>query len=264
MPVPLRRFSQNWLANDELAVALVRSMKPRSGDHFLEIGGGEGRMTRALLQHDVRVTTIEVDKRCCETLEALARNSAGKLSVIHSDILEYDPPKSNGHELRFVGNLPYAIASPILRWTVEHHKIVSDAYYMVPMDIAKRILAAAGSSERALLSVLIGWFFDGKMLRRLGPGAFRPEPKIKSAFVRLQPHEPPSCAARRQHWETVVQGSFAHRRKTLLNSLRQSGWQRDEIERALAAVDIDISTRAESLKVIQFARLAEELPELVQ
>ncbi|HJO29532.1 MAG TPA: 16S rRNA (adenine(1518)-N(6)/adenine(1519)-N(6))-dimethyltransferase RsmA [Acidobacteriota bacterium] len=264
MPVPLRRFSQNWLANDELAVALVRSMKPRSGDHFLEIGGGEGRMTRALLQHDVRVTTIEVDKRCCETLEALARNSAGKLSVIHSDVLEYDPPKSNGHELRFVGNLPYAIASPILRWTVEHHKIVSDAYYMVPMDIAKRILAAAGSSERALLSVLIGWFFDGKMLRRLGPGAFRPEPKIKSAFVRLQPHEPPSCAARRQHWETVVQGSFAHRRKTLLNSLRQSGWQRDEIERALAAVDIDISTRAESLKVIQFARLAEELPELVQ
>jgi len=239
-------------------------MKPRSGDHFLEIGGGEGRMTRALLQHDVRVTTIEVDKRCCETLEALARNSSGKLSVIHSDVLEYDPPKSNGHELRFVGNLPYAIASPILRWTVEHHKIVSDAYYMVPMDIAKRILAAAGSSERALLSVLIGWFFDGKMLRRLGPGAFRPEPKIKSAFVRLQPHEPPSCAARRQHWETVVQGSFAHRRKTLLNSLRQSGWQRDEIERALAAVDIDISTRAESLKVIQFARLAEELPELVQ
>ena len=132
------------------------------------------------------------------------------------------------------------------------------------MDIAKRILATAGSSERGLLSVLIGWFFDGKMIRRLGPGAFRPEPKIKSAFVRLQPHEPPSCTARQQHWETVVQGSFAHRRKTLLNSLRQSGWQRDEIERAVAAVDIDISARAESLKVIQFARLAEELPELVQ
>ena len=221
-------------------------------------------MTRALLQHDVRVTTIEVDKRCCETLETLARNSAGKLSVIHNDVLEYDPPKPNGPELRFVGNLPYAIASPILRWTVKHHKIVSDAYYMVPMDIAKRILAPAGSSERALLSVLIGWFFDSKMVRRLGPGAFRPEPKIKSAFVRLQPHEPPSCTARQQHWETVVQGSFAHRRKTLLNSLRQSGWQRDEIERALAAVDIDISARAESLKVIQFARLAEELPELVQ
>ena len=239
-------------------------MKPQSGDHFLEIGGGEGRMTRALLQHDVTVTTIEIDTRCCETLEALARNSAGRLSVIHSDVLKYDPPASSGSQLRFVGNLPYAIASPILRWTVKHHKIVSDAYYMVPMDIAKRILATAGSSERGLLSVLIGWFFDGKMIRRLGPGAFRPEPKIKSAFVRLQPHEPPSCTARQQHCETVVQGGFSHRRKTLLNSLRQSGWQRDEIERAVAAVDIDISARAESLNVIQFARLAEELPELIQ
>jgi len=239
-------------------------MKPQSGDHFLEIGGGEGRMTRALLQHDVTVTTIEIDTRCCETLEALARNSAGKLSVIHGDVLEYDPPASSGPELRLVGNLPYAIASPIMRWTVKHHKIVSDAYYMVPIDIAKRILAPACSSERALLSVLVGWFFDGKMIRRLGPGAFRPEPKIKSAFVRLQPHEPPACTARQQHCQTVVQGSFAHRRKTLLNSLRQSGWQRDEIERAFATIGIDMGARAEALRVIQFARLAEELPELIQ
>lgn len=239
-------------------------MKPQSGDHFLEIGGGEGRMTRALLQHDVTVTTIEIDTRCCETLEALARNSAGRLSVIHSDVLKYDPPASSGSQLRFVGNLPYAIASPILRWTVKHHKIVFDAYYMVPIDIAKRMLARAGSSERTLLSVLVGWCFDGKVIRRLGPGAFRPEPKIKSAFVHLQPHEPPVCTAHQQHRQAIVQGGFAHRRKTLLNSLRQSGWQRDEIERAFATIGIDMGARAEALRVIQFARLAEELPELIQ
>jgi len=271
MPIPLRKFSQNWLANDELAIALVGSIQPHDGDHFLEIGPGEGRMTRALLQHHVKVTAIEVDKRCCEALEALADDSDGRLSVIHRDVLNLDPttlsePGGIGGlrkpGLRFVGNLPYAIASPILRWTAKHHDVVRDAHYMVPADVAERALAAAGSSARGLLSVLVDWFFDGKVVRRLGPGAFRPQPKIESAFVRLTPHEPPACAAENPHHRAVVQGSFAHRRKTLVNSLRQSGWERDDIEVALAAAGIDAGARAEVVEVAQFARLAEELPEL--
>lgn len=265
VPIPLRRFSQNWLVNDELAIALVRSMQPRDGDHFLEIGPGEGRMTRALLHHDVRVTAIEVDERCCEALEALAGGSVGRLSVIQRDVLDFDPAGLGGPDetrLRFVGNLPYAIASPILRWTTKHHDLVLDAHYMVPADVAERMLAAAGSPARGLLSVLVGWFFDGEVVRRLGPGAFRPQPKIESAFVRLAPHEPPACTAGKLHRRAVVQGGFAHRRKTLVNSLRQSGWQRDDIEVALAAAGIDAGARAEAVEVAQFARLAEELPEL--
>ncbi len=271
VPVPLRRFSQNWLVNDELATALVRSIQPHEGDHFLEIGPGEGRMTRALLQHHVKVTAIELDKRCCKALEALADDSDGRLSVVHSDVLDFDPttlsePGGIGGlrkpGLRFVGNLPYAIASPILRWTAKHHDLVRDVHYMVPADVAERMLAAAGSSARGLLSVLVGWFFDGKVVRHLGPGAFRPQPKIKSAFVRLTPHEPPACAAENPHRRAVVQGGFAHRRKTLANSLRQSGWERDDIEVALAAAGIAAGARAEVVEVAQFARLAEELPEL--
>ena len=235
VPVPLRRFSQNWLVNDELATALVRSIQPHEGDHFLEIGPGEGRMTRALLQHHVKVTAIELDKRCCKALEALADDSDGRLSVVHSDVLD---------------------------WTAKHHDLVRDVHYMVPADVAERMLAAAGSSARGLLSVLVGWFFDGKVVRHLGPGAFRPQPKIKSAFVRLTPHEPPACAAENPHRRAVVQGGFAHRRKTLANSLRQSGWERDDIEVALAAAGIAAGARAEVVEVAQFARLAEELPEL--
>ena len=140
--------------------------------------------------------------------------------------------------------------------------VVRDAHYMVPADVAERMLAAPGSSARGLLSVLVEWFFDGEVVRRLGPGAFRPQPKIESAFVRLTPHEPPACAAGKPHRRAVVQGGFAHRRKTLVNSLRQSGWERDDIEVALAAAGIDAGARAEAVEVAQFARLAEELPEL--
>lgn len=262
MPAPLRRFSQNWLANDELAEALVRVIAPQQGERFLEIGPGEGRLTRALLAHDIDVTAVEIDERCCDSLAGVGTTTPGRLTVIRKDILEFDPADAGGGGLRFVGNLPYAVASPILRWTVRHHERIVDAHYMVPAEVAERMLAPAGASGRGLLSVLVGWFFDGAVVRKLGPGAFRPSPKIESAFVRLQPHEAPPCAASGPHRRAVVRGAFAHRRKTLVNSLRRSGWQLADIRRALAEAGIDASARAEVVEIQQFARLAEALPEL--
>ncbi len=262
MPVPLRGFSQNWLANDELAAALVRELRPAHGDRFLEIGPGEGRMTRALLQYDVTVTAVELDPRCCDALADTVRLADGRLKVVQADILDFDPADAGDAPLRFVGNLPYALASPILRWTAKHHRHVRDAHYMVPDEVASRMLAPAGASERALLSVLVAWFFDGSVVRRLGPGAFRPSPTIDSAFVRLVPRPTPACAAAGPHRRAVVQAAFAHRRKKLANSLTRSGWQRDDVDAAIAAAGIDPAARAQAVEVEQFARLAEALPEL--
>ena len=265
MPVPLRRFSQNWLANDELAIALVGAIAPREGDHFLEIGPGEGRLTRAILAHPVRVTAIEVDRRCCEALRELSAglgDGPAGLEVVEASVLDFDPKQLHEAQLRFVGNLPYAIASPILRWTALHHGLVVDVHYMVPADVAERMLAQPGSSARGVISVMIDWFFEGSIVRRLGPGAFRPEPKIDSAFVRLRPHDPPACDSSAAHRRAVVGAAFAHRLKTLANSLRKVGWERPAIESALAAATVPEKARAEELAVGQFARLIETLPEL--
>jgi 16S rRNA (adenine1518-N6/adenine1519-N6)-dimethyltransferase len=306
VPVPLRKFSQNWLANDELAAALVRSIEPRPGDHFLEIGAGDGRLTRALLEHPVTVAAIEVDPRCCAALGELAEETArratgARLTIIEGDVLEVDPsglsmrpepqepsdrseppgqpgpsdlsePSGSsdrptatalGNEsLRFVGNLPYALASPILRWTVKHRRLVADAHYMLPAEVAERLTAPPASSARGLLTVLVGWFFDAEVVRKLGPGAFRPPPKIDSAFLRLTPHPPPACAAPPAHRRAVVQAAFAQRRKTLLRALGNAGWQRQAVAAALEAAGVPSKARAEDLGVEQFARLAEALPEL--
>jgi 16S rRNA (adenine1518-N6/adenine1519-N6)-dimethyltransferase len=315
VPVPLRKFSQNWLANDELAAALVRSIEPRPGDHFLEIGAGDGRLTRALLEHPVTVTAIELDRRCCAALGELAEETArratgARLTIIEGDVLEVDlsglsmrpepqepsdrseppgpsdlsePPGQPGpsdlsepsgssdrptapapgnERIRFVGNLPYALASPILRWTVKHRRLVADAHYMLPAEVAERLTAPPGSSARGLLTVLMGWFFDAEVVRKLGPGAFRPPPKIDSAFLRLSPHPPPACAAPPAHRRAVVQAAFAQRRKTLVRALINAGWERQAVEAALEAAATPPRARAEDLDVAQFARLAEALPEL--
>ncbi len=265
MPIPLRKYSQNWLANDELAVALVGEVEPRPGDRFVEIGPGEGRLTRALLRHPVAVTAIELDPRCATALRELGDDigvAGASLTVIEQDVLEFEPGSIAGSDtLRFVGNLPYAITSPILRWTVKHHRLVEDVHYMIPTDIAQRLQAPPGDSERGLITVMVGWFFETSTVRRLGPGAFRPPPKIESSFVRLRHREPPACRAPGKHRRAVVAAAFAHKRKTLRNSLRQNGWSRDDVAQAIDQAGIAADARAEAVSIEEFARLIDALPE---
>jgi 16S rRNA (adenine1518-N6/adenine1519-N6)-dimethyltransferase len=132
---------------------------------------------------------------------------------------------------------------------------------MLPEEVAGRAFADPGSAARGLLSVLVQWEFEGEVLRRLGPGAFRPPPKIDSAFVRLRRRTPPPCEAPPHHVESVLQAAFKHRRKTLSNSLQAAGWRRSEVEKACTAAGIDPGLRAQALTIGQFARLAEEIPQ---
>lgn len=255
-----RKWGQHWLANDELAAALVREIGPRPGDRFLEIGPGRGRLTAALLARPVEVVAVEIDPRCTELLRQL--EGAERLRVVEADVLGLSWPELDaGDELRVVGNLPYNLASPLLRWTVEHRRRFVDAHYMLPADVAERVLASPGGRDYGLLSVEVQWEFDGEILRRLGPGAFRPPPRIDSAFVRLVPASPPSCASPPAHRRTVVEGAFAHRRKTLANALRHAGWSSDEVESACAAAGVSARARAEDLGSAEYARLADALPQ---
>ena len=132
---------------------------------------------------------------------------------------------------------------------------------MLPADVAERVLAAPGTPERGLISVVVQWLFDGEIVRRLGPGAFRPPPKIDSAFVLLTRHEPPACSATPAHQRNVVVAAFAHRRKTLRNNFRHRGWSPDDIEVACQRAGVSPSDRAEALEVEDFAELADALPE---
>lgn len=263
MPAPRRKWSQHWLASPELARSLVRLVQPRPGDRFLEIGAGRGRLTQALLEHPVAVVAVEVDPACCAALQELT--GEGTLTVVVGDILEVDPWKLPPDKpLRSVGNLPYAICSPILAWTVEHRSALLDAHYMLPADVATRVRAAPGSRRYGALSVKVQWFYQVEELRRIGPGGFRPPPAVDSSFVRLTPRPPPDCGAAPDHLQAVVEGAFAHRRKTLVNSLRRAGWEGEVVRSACADAGVDPGARAETLSLQQFARLAERLPPVRQ
>lgn len=271
-----RKWGQHWLANDELADALVGLIGPRPGDRFLEIGPGRGRLTRALLRHPVRVVAVEIDPGCCRRLEEIRRRLpdqsddqsggdprlAPSLEVIQGDILEVTiADLAIESPVRLVGNLPYNVASPILRWTVRERRHVEDTHYMLSAEVARRALASPDEPERSLLSVLLQWHFEGRLLKTLGPGAFRPPPGVDSAFVRLRARQAPACQASEAHLQTVLSAAFAHRRKTLARSLRLAGWDTDEVTAALSTAGVPARSRAQELGLDRLAALAAALPE---
>lgn len=258
MTAAKRRWGQHWLASDALAADLVALMALEEGERVLEIGPGTGRMTRALLDAGARLVAVEVDPDCCERLRPLVE--AGALELVESDVLEADEsiPWERG-PFRVVGNLPYNVSSPILRWTVERRSRLLDAHYMLQAEVADRVAAPPGSRTYGLLSVLVQAAFEPRVLQRLSPGAFRPAPRVDSAFVCLEPVSGGGHAADLPLWIGAAEAAFTHRRKTVQNALRLAGYETERVRVALERVGVDPASRAERLDVSTFARLGREL-----
>jgi 16S rRNA (adenine1518-N6/adenine1519-N6)-dimethyltransferase len=251
-----KKWGQHWLASRGLAGELAALIDLQKGDRVVEIGPGTGLLTTALLDRGAHVTAIEIDPQCADHLEADLGDRA--LTVLRSDIREVDPallPWGTG-AVHVVGNLPYNLSGPILRWTAGVRGHLADAHFMLQQEVADRIVANAGSKVYGALSVQIQWQFDTKVLKRLSPGAFRPPPKVRSAFLRLRPRAVPDPSPEA---EQVVRAGFAQRRKTLQRALVAAGWAADDVAAALGVLGIRPDARAEMLSPALWTELAATL-----
>jgi 16S rRNA (adenine1518-N6/adenine1519-N6)-dimethyltransferase len=249
---PRRRFSQNFLIDRGVADKLVAAIDPRPGDRLVEIGPGEGALTEPLLERVGAIDAVEIDRDLAAALGA--RFPPERLRVHVGDALRFDFC-ALGSQLRVVGNLPYHICSPLLFRLAEAVACLRDCHFMLQREVVERIVAAPGSKRYGRLSVMLQYRFAVQRLLRVPARAFRPVPKVESAFVRLVPHRPlPVRAADERIFASVVAKAFGQRRKTLRNALR-GVIDADE----LAALGIDPALRAERLPVEAFVRIADRV-----
>lgn len=252
---PRKRFGQHFLHDGQVIDRLVRAIAPQSGDQLLEIGPGEGVLTRPLVAAGAAVTVIELDRDLAATLFDRLGQPPG-LKIIQADILDVDlSALADGRSLRVVGNLPYNISTPILFHLFDHLPAITDMHFMLQKEVVDRLVAAPGSRDYGRLSVMAGFFCDREWLFDVPPDAFRPPPRVMSAIVRLRPRSMnPAESALLPKLDQVVRHAFSQRRKTLRNSLRPV---LDESEMVSAGVDPGL--RAERLGLDEFLRLAEVL-----
>ena len=261
--IPARkRWGQHFLVRPETAQKIVDAARIGPEDTVVEVGPGDGALTRPLADRAARVLAIEIDPLRSEALE---RELAGRRSVRISrgDALE----KTYGEWLAqagwkppaiFVSNLPYNAATAILLRAIEEEGVFSRVVGTVQKEVARRFAAVPGSEGYGYLSVRAAAFAQVRVLFDLAPGAFRPPPKVKSSVLELTPRSPGIGPDERQGALHLASLAFRWRRKTVPNALSSAADRRD-VERALEAMDLNPRARPEDLSLQNYAALAGRL-----
>ena len=216
---------------------LVEAIAPSREEFIVEIGPGEGALTRLLAGRCDRVEAIEVDRDLASRLDLPG------VKVHCADALEFDFHAFPAG-MRVVGNLPYNISTPLLFHLARFSRRVRDMHFMLQLEVVERMVAAPSTPEYGRLSVALQARFRMEKLFGVPSGAFRPPPKVESAVVRLEPLEETL-----EIDDDLLRRAFSARRKQLRNALPlEEGSYRD--------LGIDPTLRPENLTPADFARIS--------
>ena len=258
------KLGQHFLADASVRARLLQRLEIRAQDCWLEIGSGHGEMTLALAQQSAQVVAVEKDAALARALREKLRGQSG-CTVVEADILEVSAAtlaqQFRVNRWRVYGNLPYYITSPILQRLFAALDVIADIHVVVQREVALRLTAEPGRRDYGYLSVLTQFYTTPALLEPIPRGAFQPPPKVESALVRLAPPGARErlAVAEPEAFLVFLQTCFRHKRKTLLNNLRDA-CPPDRVQAAMAETGLTVRSRAEELTLDKFAALFRLLP----
>jgi len=244
---PDRDLGQNFLIDDNILRAVDRLTSLAAEDVVVEVGAGLGVLTAWLASRVALVHSIEIDRRLQPALEETLRG-VDNVRLLYADALDVDLADLDPPPAAMVANLPYGVATPVI---IRALPAVERFCVMVQREIGERLFAVPSTKAYGAVSVLVQLACERTGARSVSRTVFVPQPNVDSVLVAFR-RRPGFAFGPGWAWTgTVVHGAFAHRRKTLANSLRLAG---------LPAPPADVADlRAEQLPPERFGQLAEEL-----
>lgn len=254
-----KRFGQNFLVDEVIIGQIVRSIAPKEDDAVVEIGPGQGAITRPLLSALKQLHVVELDRDLVQLLKTQFAAQTG-LHIHSADALRFDfdalSEELNNRALRVVGNLPYNISTPLIFHLLTFRDRIQDMHFMLQKEVVHRMCAASGDKSYGRLSIMCQYYCQVDQLFEVPPYSFRPAPKVDSAIVRLSPHKTlPLTAHNSTTLNTVVKTAFQQRRKTLRNALKSLV----DDPAQLTQLPVDLTMRPENLTVADYVNLANTL-----
>jgi len=245
-----KSLGQHFLADPNILDVIGRLAELGPDDVVLEIGPGQGVLTRYLAERVRRVHAVEIDRELEPALSGLGEN----VDVVFGDALRIELPQD---ATKLVANLPYNVATPLVVESLDGLPNVGLWCVMVQREVADRFFAAPGTKEYGGVSVLVQLAAERTGFHAVSRAVFRPQPNVDSALVSFGRKPLPAEYGRVKE---LVTAAFSHRRKTLPNSVAQAGLaSREEAAEALAAIGRPAEIRAEALAPEEFVALAEAL-----
>ncbi|MCA9471313.1 MAG: 16S rRNA (adenine(1518)-N(6)/adenine(1519)-N(6))-dimethyltransferase RsmA [Nitrospirales bacterium] len=258
-PHPRKRFGQHFLIDHNIVNKILIRAEVHPHEHVLEIGPGRGALTKRLCQVASRVLAIEIDVELFAYLQTELQGFEN-VEVVLGDALDFSYTNLS-HNMVVVANLPYNISTPLLFKLFEARALIDRMILMVQLEVARRIVANAGTREYGVLSVLSQYFADVELAFKVPRTCFSPRPDVESAIIELRPKSSEQIGIEQEceAFVRVVKAAFSHRRKTLFNAMRDAGFHAHVLQSGFEMATIDGRCRAETLNVKDFQRLTQAL-----
>jgi 16S rRNA (adenine1518-N6/adenine1519-N6)-dimethyltransferase len=245
-----KEYGQHFLADRNILDVIGRLAELAPADVVLEIGPGQGVLTHYLAERVSRVHAVEIDR----ALETALSDLPANVDLVFGDALQVELPQD---VTKLVANLPYNVATPLVVESLDGLPSIELWCVMVQREVAERFFAQPGTKEYGAVSVLVQLAAERTGFHPISRTVFRPQPNVDSALVAFRRTELPADYRR---VKAVVAAAFAHRRKTLPNSLALAGLAtREEAAEALAAIGRPPATRAEALAPPELVELTKAL-----
>lgn len=253
-----KSLGQNFLIDNQVLSDIVTSAEVNNDDFVIEIGPGVGTLTKELLQVAKKVCAIELDKDLIPILNEELKEFEN-FELVNKDALKVDFNELIGEEksVKLVANLPYYVTTPIITKLITEGYNFKSLTIMIQKEVAERIDAEPNTKEYGALSLLVQYYCDTDLVRKVSPTSFIPRPKVESSVIRLDKLDSPRVQVEDEKlFFKIIRASFNMRRKTLWNALKSLGLNKDLLENALQECDIDPKRRGETLSIQEFASLS--------
>lgn len=248
-------YGQNFIYDDNLLTELVDLTMVNEEDNVFEIGAGAGTLTRKLANKCNELISVEIDS----TLLPYLIFTESNVKIINEDVLKLNLEDVTKHweSFKVIANIPYYITTEILHKLLFNNLNILQISCMVQLEVANKICAKPENKDSySLLSLLCQHKHDTSILKVVPAECFNPVPKVDSAFVNLKLKENfVANSSFDKYYYSFVKACFAHRRKTLINSLKPFGYDIQKVSKALDALKINQSIRAEALNYNDFINI---------
>lgn len=262
-----KNLGQNFLIDESVIIDACDSANINKEDLVIEIGTGLGTLTKYILERAGKVICVELDDRMIDILKErffLYEN----FEIINEDILKVDLHKlikeeKNGNikNVKIVANLPYYITTPIIMKLLEERLDLQSITVMVQKEVAERLIAVPGEKFTGAITYSVYYYADSENVRIVDKSSFIPEPSVESEVINLKIREnPPVNVNNEELFFKLIKIAFMQRRKTLVNSLSNSGFiEKNKIIEILKQLNINENIRAEKLSIQDFANIANKI-----
>ncbi|MBH44812.1 MAG: 16S rRNA (adenine(1518)-N(6)/adenine(1519)-N(6))-dimethyltransferase [Gammaproteobacteria bacterium] len=248
-----KRLGQHFLHDKNIINKILKHVKPEKNQHFLEIGPGNGILSKPLYNKIKSLILIEKDKKLIPILDQVFYNQKN-INIYNKDILKYNF-ENISKKIRIIGNLPYNISTEILFKILNISEKIIDVHFMLQKEVVDRIIAKPNSKIYGRLSVMCQVYFNIEKLFEISPNVFYPKPKVQSAYIKMIPYQTRFHNNKHEKmFYDIVKTTFESRRKMIKSTLK------DKMDlKILEKLNINPNQRPEKISVDDFLNISKAL-----